>query len=458
MNSIRTRFLILSFAIIALALTATGFMFSYLFELGIKNRVDAELVNLGNQIASQLEFDADGAIKAPTGLSDTRFNAAYGGLYWQIDDPDNGDQLRSRSLWDFTLALPEDTHDAGTIHRYDLDGPEGSKLYAQERSLIVATPTGARDIRICIAIDKASLVSATSDFVKNLIPYLLVLGALLLATSAIQLTFGLKPLIKLSEDVDKIQEHPNQRLNVEYPTEVAPLVVAVNSLLSNREKTIEKSRSRAADLAHGLKTPLTVLANNAGKLKDLGKTEIASEISAMVQVMQSHIDHELARSRISPAPEHRSSDANLGEVIGALTRTLEKTPKGSGIKWTVNGYADFDVKIDPNDLRELAGNILENAVKWSKDEVITTISRSGNFAEITVEDDGPGIDPAQIQQMTDRGMRFDEKTPGTGIGLAIVHDIVEVYGLKMSIQNRQSNGLSIKLLLPTTEKGAARTA
>lgn len=455
MKSIRPRFLLVSAVIIALALTATAFAFTYLFERGLMRQVDNELTNLVNQIAAELEFEADGSLKPPGGLSDRRFETAYGGLYWQIDDPEADDQLRSRSLWDFVLPLPEDTHEVGTIHRYYLPGPENGEVYAQERSLVVATPTGVRTIRISAAIDKAAMDSVKTQFAFDTVPYLAVLGLFLLAASALQLTLGLRPLTRVSEDLKELRVRPNKRLVGPYPKEIGHLVDAVNDLLDTQERTIEKSRARAGDLAHGLKTPLTVLANHADILRRDGNEEMACEISDLVQTMEAHVSHELARSRIAPGPEHRFSDGNPGETVSDIARTLSRTPSGESIAWELDVPAGTLVKVDPNDLRELIGNIMENAVKWAAGKVsVRGVVKTG-FIELRIEDDGPGIATEQIEQMMDRGKRFDEKTPGTGLGLAIVQDIADAYRLPINIQNRQTRGLCVIVQLPIAGPAAA---
>ncbi len=454
MKSIRPRFLLVSAIVIALALTATEFAFTYLFQRSLERQIDDELTNLVNQIAAGLEFRPDGSLRPPGGLSDRRFDTAYGGLYWQIDDPETDAQLRSRSLWDSVLQLPADTHDVGTIHRYYLPGPDKGEVYVQERSLVVATPTGARTIRISVAIDKAAMDSIKTQFTFDTVPYLVVLGLFLLAASALQLTLGLRPLTRVSSDLKELRIRPNKRLVGPYPREIEHLVDAVNGLLDTQERTIEKSRARAGDLAHGLKTPLTVLETDAENLRREGNEEMASEILGLVRTMEAHVNHELARSRIAPGPEHRFSDGNPGETVSNIARTLSRTPRGESVAWTLDVPAGVLVKVDPNDLRELIGNILENAVKWAAGEVtVRGAVKNGNI-ELKFEDDGPGIATEQIDQMMDRGKRFDEKTPGTGLGLAIVQDIAEAYRLPISIQNRQTHGLCVIVQLPIAEPPA----
>ena len=274
MNSLRVRFLLISALSIALALTAAGFIMIRLFEKNLERRVETELTNYVNQIAVELVFDKEGQLLPPKNLLDRRFNLAYSGLYWQIDDLSKDRQLRSRSLWDFALPLPDNPHGAGEVHRYFLDGPEESTVIVEERELVVATPHGVRSIRISAAMNYETITSARSQFTLDVIPYLFVLGVFLLLGSAVQLTLGFKPLKNVQSGLIAVRERRKLRLEGDFPTEIKPLTETMNQLLASQGETIERARKQAANLAHGLKTPLTVLTNDARKLEALGETEI----------------------------------------------------------------------------------------------------------------------------------------------------------------------------------------
>jgi signal transduction histidine kinase len=161
--------------------------------------------------------------------------------------------------------------------------------------------------------------------------------------------------------------------------------------------------------------------------------------------MQSHVEHELARSRIAQTPDQRGSDADLAKIVHELVRTLKRTPDGETLIWTVNVPADDLLPIDPHDLRELIGNILENASKWAKTSITITSNREGTHRLVSVEDDGPGVAPDKIGTLTTRGKRLDHQKPGTGLGLSIVNDICDVYGIVLNIENREEGGLKVGL-------------
>jgi signal transduction histidine kinase len=451
---LRRYFLLTSAATITVTLVLAALVLVSLFSNSLERRVHGELTNYVNQIAAGINFAGDGALQPPTGLSDQRFDKAYSGLYWQIDDPDWKTQLRSRSLWDYVIPLPVDDHDAGAIHRYTLEGPEESNLVVEERSLVVSTPVGARTIRIAVALDQSTIVEARTRFGLDMIPYLLALGGLLFLASLAQLLIGLKPLSTLTEGLDSIRDRKSRRLEGRLPSEFQDLADAVNKLLSAQELALANARKRSGDLAHGLKTPLTVIRNHASRLSERGENQDGSEISALVVQMEHHIHHELVRSRLAPSPELRQSDACPHEIVEELVKTLKKTPEGERLDWATEVAQGILVAVDPHDLRELLGNILENAGKWAKTTVTTRGMMMPETLELRVEDDGPGLDPSQIQAMLDRGKRFDEKTAGSGIGLSIVRDICDLYQLPLTIQNRQSNGLVITLSLPVVMQTA----
>ena len=445
MLSIRSRFLIVSIISLTLALSFAGWVFIRLFTTNLEAQIDAELAGHLNRLAATLSFADDGALNRPESPADNRFLTAYGGLYWQIDDPARSVRLRSPSLFDYALPLPDDGHERGTIHHYRLIGPDKTVVQVQERQIKFATPTGPRELRIAIAIDAAQLDSAAKRFALVILPYMIALALFLVAMSVSQLSFGLRPLSALARDMIAVREKRKDRLTGAYPGELKDLVDQLNAYMDSQAKTVAKARARAADLAHGLKTPLTVLANDALTLRDKGELDLADEIETLVDTMQSHVEHELARSRIAQTPDQRRSDADIAKIVNELVRTLKRTPDGENLTWSVNVPADDLLPIDPHDLRELIGNVLENASKWAKSAVTVTASRHGNQRLVTVEDDGPGVAADKIETLTTRGQRLDHQKPGTGLGLAIVNDICDVYGIALTIENRTEGGLKVRL-------------
>ncbi len=162
--------------------------------------------------------------------------------------------------------------------------------------------------------------------------------------------------------------------------------------------------------------------------------------------MQAHVDRELARSRIAATAELRASDADIATAVDRIVRTLKRTPRGGALAWSINVAPGMIVGVDPHDLEELLGNILDNAVKWGRTTIRVSAERDGSRIRLVIEDDGPGADPAGIKRMMERGIRLDSQTPGTGIGLSIVRDIAAVYDLSIDITNRADGGLTVAVL------------
>ncbi len=445
MNSLRLRFLLISAVSIALVLAASGFVMIRLFEKNLERRVESELANYVNQIAAKLSFELGGQIAPPENLANNRFNVAYSGLYWQIDYVNNKQQLRSRSLWDYALVLPPDLNQTGEFHRYILTGPDNSKVIVQERGLIVATSKEGQPVRIAAAMDYNTITIARERFTSDMVPYLIALGFFLLLASAVQLTLGLRPLKKVQDGLNAVRNRQQRRLKGTFPREIEPLAQAVNHLLDTQDETLSRARTRATDLAHGLNTPLTVLNNDAAKLEAKGEAEIGRELAELADVMRTHIEYELARSRITPEQESRSEDGSPSSIVDGIVNTLMRTPKGEALEWNITVPGGTKVTVDPDDLRELLGNIIENAVKWAENTVNISGQLVGSIFVLIVEDDGHGLDPRLIETLMERGVRHDRKKPGTGIGMALVREICGIYDIDITIENRQSHGLSVKL-------------
>ncbi len=451
MKSLRLRFLVVSALSITLVLAGAGFIMIQLFEKNLERRVEAELTNYVNQIAADLNFDKDGRLLPPKNLSDRRFELAYSGLYWQLDDVEQERILHSRSLWDFSIELPADTHGAGEIHRYILPGPDGTTVTVEERELLVSTPLGVRPIRISAAMNYETITSARSQFALDMIPYLFVLGAFLLLASTLQLTLGLRPLKNVRSGLNAIRNRKKRRLSDDFPNEIRPLTEAINKLLDEQDETIDRARKQASNLAHGLNTPLTVLVNDAEKLEELGQPELSRELLSLAKSMRMHVDFELARSRMTPEQGQRSGDGVPFEIVGEIVKTLQRTPKGEGLNWVISIPKDVAVSVDPEDLRELLGNIIENAVKWTETKVIISATADNGNLSLSIEDDGKGLEPKLIESILVRGIRHDQKTPGTGIGLSLVHEICDINDIDLTIENRQSHGLCVSLVFDIAE-------
>ncbi len=446
-RSLRLRLVGAAAASIGLALVIAGFGLVTLFERHVARRLDAELENSLRQLAASVSFDADGTIRLARELADPRFRAPYSGLYWQIQEDATRTVLRSRSLWDARLALPADPLDAGTVHRHRIAGPRNATLMVREREITYTTPAGQRRLRIAVALDRRDLIAARDAFARDIAPSLAMLALVLIIAAWVQVGFGLRPLEFVRRAVNAVRSGVRNRLGDNYPDEVMPLVREVNTLLEAQERTIAQMRTRASDLAHGLKTPLTVLAADAARLRARGETEMADELEDLARTMRRHVDHELARYRIGGTAAPRNVRTLTAPVIHSIVKTLKRTPRGETLAWQVSARGAEAVAIDPDDLMELLGNLLDNASKWADSEVRISVAENAEVC-ITVEDDGPGVPEERLALLGQRGLRLDQQTQGTGQGLAIVKEIVGQYRGRVGFANLPAGGLRVTLHLP----------
>jgi len=447
-HSLRLRLLAAAAVAVAAAVVVAGFGLVTLFERHVERRIDGELDTFIRQLAGSVVFQEDGAaaIKAP--LGDPRFAQAYGGLYWQIEDGKDGAVLRSRSLWDFKLALPADAVGPGAVHRHLLSGPQDSRLIVRERSVIYATPAGERPLRIAVALDSRDLTQARESFAGDIMPSLALLAVVLLAAIWVQVGYGLRPLEAIRRGINAVRAGEASRLDADHPVEVQPLVREVNDLLAAQEKAMAEARARAADLAHGLKTPLTVLAQDARRVADMGAPELAAELGELAESMRRHVERELVRSRLGTVRGTPRQRVAAAAIADRLVRILKRTPRGETLAWAVEAAEDAIAAVDAEDLTELLGNLLDNACKWASGAVRVTARVDGAEVCVRIEDDGPGVPEDKRPTLGQRGLRLDQSVQGSGQGLAIVKEIVAAYGGSLRFAERDGGGLAAEVRLP----------
>jgi len=440
-RSIRLRLLGYAAAVIIIAMVVTGIGLAALFERYAARRIGQELDTYLSQISGALRFDADGSPSLARHPSDPRFDKVFGGLYWQISEAGKDVVLRSRSLWDSELDLPEDNVAPGEMHSHGLPGPTGSEVLVHETAIVVSTGQGDVQMTIAVAIDTHELELLTAGFTGDMIPALGLLGLVLLIGFYVQISAGLRPMQALRREISAIRDGHEKRLVGPVPREVAPLVDEVNALLDLQEQDMTRARDRAADLAHGLKTPLTALASDVARLRAKGEHELADDIEELAARMRRHLDREMVRARYRHS--RSVTPVALGPTIKALVRTLERTPDGKRMTYTATVPDDLSLTMDPDDLNDLFGNLLENATRHAVSQVRIGANRRGARALITIEDDGPGLSDDQIAKVTKRGQRLDTTGSGAGLGLAIVSEIVDANAGTISFARSPLGGLCV---------------
>ena len=260
---------------------------------------------------------------------------------------------------------------------------------------------------------------------------------------------GLASFSELRARLFGVREGKDHRLEGDYPSEVQPLVNDLNALLSDREQRIVKAHRKAGDLAHGLKTPLTLLNQQAEQAKAAGQIELASAIQQQVERMRRQIDYHLAHARASVAGGNPSARCHVLTSADGLARTMMTIHAGQGIAVDVHVSHEHFVRTQREDLDEMLGNLVDNACKWAKSRVEIRSTSSDGHCEIVVDDDGPGLAPELRETVLQRGVRADEAAPGSGLGLAIVADLVELYGGSIALSASPLGGLRATLRLPS---------
>ena len=439
--SLRLRLALAGALVLILTLFAAYVGLSTLFNRHAERAISADLSDLSDYLIAAIESDPDGGLILTSPPPDPAYSRPYSGRYWAVDA--GVDAWTSRSLWDFTLTLPT-APAPGEDALITVPGPQDTLLLALDRSVILPTSEGDRPLRITVAIDRARIDTARAEFESEMLPWLASLGFLLLAAGAVQIVVGLAPLATLGRRLGDLAAGREDRIGDDVPIEIAPLARQIDALLEARASEIERSRRRAADLAHGLKTPLQALLGEAGNLRDLGRTEEAQGVETVVHSIRRQVDRELARATIASSAQ--SARADVARAIDGVVAVLRRTPAGAALDWHIDAPPNLIARIDSADLTEALGALIENAVTHARERITITAARETHLVHLTIRDDGPGMPEDQIARLRQRGQRLDTSGDGTGLGLSIADEIVAIAGGTLTITDT-GKGLSVRLSL-----------
>lgn len=424
-------------AIIA-ALILAGIGLNYLFDRHVMRSLASELeVHLRQALAS-IELNAAGQPQLLREPTDPRFAEPLSGLYWQIST--GGEVVtRSRSLWDTVLPLPSDALAVSEVHNHRIAGPGQSELLAIERTVFLGSIGTPTPVRMVVAADVAHFTKARQAFVRDLVPSLAMLAVALGAGAWIQISLGLRPLARVRDGIAAIRYGRSEHVDAIVPSEVAPLVKEINDLLAVQERDLERARGRAADLAHGLKTPLSALASDVRTLRDHGEAEIADRIEQIGEAMYRHIERELVRVRIrGKRGFNERAAARLKPLANSLISIQRRAASIRRLSFDIDIPDDAVVCMDKADLAEVLGNLLENASRHASSKVRLSLADNGHVA---IDDDGPGVPENLRDWVLKRGRRLDERSDGAGLGLAIVQEVLEAYDRKLVLETSPLGGL-----------------
>ncbi len=438
---------------ILIALGLSELFLSLLFERHVLRRVDNELSIYIKQLAATLDIGTDGKPVLVNTLADPRFQKPLSGLYWQIDD-DKKNMLVSRSLWDQTLALPPFDAKHLSPTRQEITGLDGKTLIIRSRVIFLETANGDRPFRISAAINKDEIRSASMQFSRDLMIALGLLAVALLGAAWLQIHIGLAPLKQISRRINAIRNGETELLEGDYPEEVQLLVGEVNALLNANNTAVKRARDSAADLAHGLKTPLAILQAESRSLAERRQTDAAREVSTQVEQMRQRIEQHLAAVRLRGQGGGMRGRSQAGTGFEKIVKAMKVMPRGEELDWMIEMAADLVLPIDNQDFYEVFGNLLDNARKWATGKIIITGEETENEIRLSICDDGPGIPEEQVEEALKRGSRLDEQKNGTGLGLSIARNVLDEYGATLQVNNRKTGGACILVIIPrhTTTK------
>lgn len=438
-GSLARRMIAIAALWISILLIGGGFALDRVLTGAITRNFDANLEYVLIAMIRSSEIGPDGEVRLLQPLGDQRFLEPYSGLYWQISGGGQ-EPYTSRSLWERRLSA-NDTHDDDTLHTYDSRQFPDEELRVLERDVLL--PGSKTRWRFQIAQSRETLDLQIGAVRATLIPSLALLGLGLIILAALQTFYGLWPLRHIRRAIAAMRGGENRRVIAPLPLEVQPMVEELNALLAHNEKQAEEARLHAGNLAHALKTPLTVLLNSA----DGSDSELADAIRRETATMQRQVEHHLARARAVGRRGAAQARSNVWQCVESVSRAI--TLLYPDVRLDADGDRGLVVRVERQDLDELVGNLLENAAKYGGGSVFVTVARADGVGQIIVEDDGPGISPFDRVRIFDRGVRLDSGKPGTGLGLAIVRDVAEIYGGSIALEESEDlGGLLVRLTLP----------
>lgn len=439
-RSLRRR-LIQAACLWVLALTALGgIALALSFQATVTRTFDEALAEELRTLLGSVETAADGTWWLRRQPDNPRFGSIYSGHYWQITEGDRK-VLRSRSLWDESLPPDQGPPQAGPPRIVSVDGPNEQPLrMIQQR---VTLPRLAHTLSLQVASSRAGLDAQVARFSGLLAMALVTLALGLIVAVWLQVGYGLRPLRRLAVELRAVREGRRENLAKTYPIEIAPLVDELDAVLDHNRRLVERARSSSADLAHALKTPLSVVAAELHAPGDNWREVLDQEN----QRMRSLIDRHMARAATVGAQAH-GRRTPLAPVADAVIAAMRRIHAERQLDFSADIPAHLAFAGEREDLEEMLGNLLDNAGKWASQCVSVSARLEADRLNIEIDDDGPGLADDQREAGVRRGQRFDQQMPGSGLGLAIVDDIVASYDGHMELASTPTGGLRVRLDLP----------
>lgn len=450
--SLKNRLIAAATAWIALGIVLAWLILSNVFQTHITKQFYDELfVHL--EELQRLAHIENGKATLRTPFSDPRYDVENSGFYWEIQQADQV-LARSPSLKAAPLRTPEDERSDIGVHTHAIPGPTGTLLVAEK--LDWREPHNA-PIQFLIGTDQRHLDAIVGSFNHTLSWALTVFGLSMVLAAALLILYAMRPLAQVHAALHQVQTGSAKTLTGTHPAEVQPLVDSLNALLNSTHELVRRARTQAGNLAHGLKTPLAILTDEAYRLQQNGQTESSETILKQCSRMQSHIDYQTARARIVANRLSPGAAADVQKTSEEVLAAMSRLYQSKNISFEAAIRESLMVACDPQDLQELLGNLADNAAKHARSKVvIASQALAGGAVEITVADDGPGLPPEAHEIVFEVGQRWDTQEQGSGLGLAITRDLVTLYGGTITLGTSQFGGLLVAITLPKAQGGPAR--
>ena len=458
-QSLTRRLIWLASTWILLALVIAALALTHAFQ-------ESALRRLGNMLNETIDEIVVAASRTPPGerveqIQDARTLRLLSGKYWQILEVQTDGRLtplaRSTSLWNYDLNLPADLPQRlervlGDVITFNTDGPKDEPKKPEPLRVAASMKTIPRHDRPIIflaALDRSEVDADTRQFATLTWIALLVMGAGLVSAVFIQVRFGLRPLFDLRNEIAAVRKGRAARIVHDYPLEIQPLAEQVNRLLDHNQEVVDRQRTHVGNLAHALKTPISVMLAEAG----MQEGALPELVRRQTKVMQGQVDHHLRRARAAARAAHGLGEKTpVPEVLDELAVMIEQVFRAKDVEIDWRAPDELAFLGERQDLQEILGNLIENAAKFSRRRVRVSAGASGlGQMVVVVEDDGPGLPADQRDEVIKRGSRLDESAPGSGLGLSIVDDLTRAYGGRLTLSDSDMGGLKAVLELPAAE-------
>jgi signal transduction histidine kinase len=451
-NSLAFRLLASSTAIAIVLLVSASLLLNAIFQQALERNFDLRLKAALDGILANVALSNDGQIKLQGPVADARFALPLSGWYWQVNGPGEGPRLlASPSLLDQQLEpVPGDAaRDSEGVASYSTRDSSGNLLRVMDERLRLFNQNTEYEFLVSGNFDE--LKAEVSSFRQTLFFVMALLGLALLAAIFAQVRFSLRPLQEMQVQLNDIRSGKIELLPDRFPEEIQPVADELNLLVQSNFEIIDRARMQVGNLAHALKTPISVLANESRN----STTPLAVKVREQLDAMRDHVNLYLDRARRAARAQAIGAVTEVDPVLQSLSRTLQRINADRGLSVTVEVSPGLKFRGERQDLEEMVGNLMDNACKWAKSKVIVKASglprasdEARSWLQLSVEDDGPGIPAEQRTEAMKRGRRLDETKPGSGLGMSIITETAGMYSGGLDLGVASIGGLRANLRLP----------